>query len=171
MTMIAGCGDDDGEAHDAGPDDVAGRGGAGGRSGAGAGGSTGGRGSSCPEPKHENLEEWCKDPTKECEHSFEARRALFCAALQCSRPSCGVQESSNTCGGRSVGNFRAYDLYSPRYSYDRDGKLVGVTTRPAQSSGCTASIVIYGMECNPLDGMPVDCANYEADGGVDDAGL
>lgn len=163
MPLLA-CGDDDGEAEDAGLIDA--EAGAGGRAGADAGGATGGNGSSCPEPEHQDLEEWCKGGAKACELSFEARRALFCGELQCSRPSCGVSESANTCGGRSIVYFRGVDIYSARYHYDRDGTLIGVSDRPSQPSGCTASRVVYGMNCEPLASNVVDCA----DGGLDDAG-
>jgi len=164
LALIA-CGDDDLEPDDAGPVDVAGQGGRG-----GAGGSTGGAGNSCAESEHKKLDDWCKDAAKGCELSFEERRARVCSELQCSRPTCGVTESANSCGGRSVVYFQASDVSSARYDYDRDGKLVGVSNPSSQPKGCPVLSDVYGEDCQWLDGESVDCSKYPADAGLDDAG-
>jgi hypothetical protein len=158
------CGDDDSEPQDAGSVDAAGRGGRG-----GAGGATGAAGTSCPEAEHKELDAWCKDAARGCELSFEERRAQVCSELRCSRPTCGVSESANSCGGRSVVYFRASDVSSARYDYDRDGTLVGVSNPSSQPKGCGVLSDVYGEDCQWLEGESVDCSKYPADAGVEDA--
>jgi len=160
------CGDDDADHHDAGPVDAAGRGGRG-----GTGGSTGDAGSSCAEAEHKELADWCKDAAKGCELSFEERRARVCSELRCSRPTCGVSESANSCGGKSVVYFRASDVSSARYDYDRDGELVGVSNTSSQPTGCRVLSDVYGEDCQWLEGEAVDCSEYPADGGIEDASM
>jgi hypothetical protein len=109
--------------------------------------------------KRRNLDEWCADPTHDCEISAAEQLRLVCAKSWCHDEGCLITQSDNACGGDTVAYWAGVDAYGELREYDKAGKLVAVHVADGNFEDCSPPPKLDAM-CSIASSTRVFCAAW-----------